>query len=292
MSRNEERKRFRAARNANAGPPRKTLEVSSDALVSDENVRGKLYGVSPVVEALRAGTRPIENITIAEGVHDHRMHELLELANSAGVPVRRAPRSSLARFVGADANHQGVIATIAAARYVDGFDLLNALAERVGTTDPPLAVVLDGVEDPRNLGAVLRTVECVGGHGVFIPERRSVGLTETVAKAAAGALEHVPVARVTNLARLIEEMKERNIWTVATSAEGHSDYTEWDWTGPCAVFFGGEGTGLHRLVRERCDVTVRIPLRGRITSLNVSVAVGVVLYEALRQRAVKRAVKS
>lgn len=292
MSRNEERKRFRDAQDSHSSPRGKALRDSADALGRDEIARGRLYGVSPIVEALRAGTRPIESITIAEGVHVHRVRELLELANSAGVPVRRAPRSSFARLVGADATHQGVIANVAAARYTDGFDLLNVLAERVGTTDPPLAVVLDGVEDPRNLGAVLRTVECVGGHGVFIPERRSVGLTETVAKAAAGALEHVPVARVTNLTRLVEEMKDRNIWTVATSAEGVSDYTEWDWTGPCAVFFGGEGAGLHRLVRERCDVTVRIPLRGHITSLNVSVAVGVVLFEALRQRAVTRPVNS
>lgn len=292
MSRNEERKRFRDARESHSSPRRKSPVVSSDASGADECARGRLYGVSPVVEALRAGTRPIENITIAEGVHDHRIRELLELANSAGVPVRRAPRSSLSRLVGADAIHQGVVANIAAARYTSGFDLLNVIAERVGTSDPPLAVVLDGVEDPRNLGAVLRTVECVGGHGVFIPERRSVGLTETVAKAAAGALEHVPVARVTNLARLVEEMKDRNIWTVATSAEGVSTYTDWDWTLPCAVFFGGEGAGLHRLVRERCDVTVRIPLRGRITSLNVSVAVGVVLFEALRQREAQRPVKS
>jgi 23S rRNA (guanosine2251-2'-O)-methyltransferase len=207
--------------------------------------------------------------------------------NDAHVPVRRAPRASLDRLVGTGANHQGVIAHVAAARYRDADDLLDSLAARIGTDDPPLAVVLDGVEDPRNLGAILRTVDCAGGHGVFIPERRAVGLTETVAKAAAGALEHVPVARATNLARLIEQMKERNIWTVGTSADAEMNYTEWDWTGPSAVFLGGEGQGLHRLVRERCDALVRIPVRGAITSLNVSVAAGVVLYEAVRQRAAK-----
>lgn len=292
MSRNDERKRFRAARDEQNIQHRKVLDLSSDAVASEAGVRGKLYGLAPVVEALRAGTRPIEHITIAEGVQDHRLRELLELARNANVPVRRAPRSSFARLVGMDANHQGVIANIAAARYVDGFDLLNALTARIGTADPPLAVALDGVEDPHNLGAVLRTVECVGGHGVFIPERRSVGLTETVAKVAAGALEHVPVARVANLARLIEEMKERNIWTVATDAGADVDYTDWDWTEASTVVLGGEGTGLHRLVRERCDASVRIPLRGRITSLNVSVAAGVVLYEALRQRTAKRLAKS
>ncbi|HMF55268.1 MAG TPA: 23S rRNA (guanosine(2251)-2'-O)-methyltransferase RlmB [Pyrinomonadaceae bacterium] len=243
----------------------------------------KLYGVAPVLEALRAGKRRIEQITIAEGARHHRLRELLEEARHARVPVRHAPRIELARFVG-DEHHQGVIATIAAARYEDESELLDELAARVGTDDPPLAVVLDGVEDPRNLGAILRTVECAGAHGVFIPERRAVGLTQTVAKAAAGALEHVRVARAANLSRLIEEMKERNIWTVGTSADAATVYTAWDWTQASALFLGGEGAGLHRLVRERCDALVRIPQLGRIASLNVSVAAGVILYEAVRQR--------
>jgi 23S rRNA (guanosine2251-2'-O)-methyltransferase len=246
-----------------------------------------LYGVSPVLEALRARQRPIEHITLAEGTRDHRLRELLDLAREARVPVRRVPRTDLERLTDG-ANHQGVVATIAAARYALTGELLDALALRVGTDEPPLAVVLDGVEDPRNLGAVLRTVECVGAHGVFIPERRAVGLTETVAKAAAGALEHVPVARATNLTRLIEELKERNIWTVGTSASAQTSYTDWDWRQPTALFLGGEGAGLHRLVRERCDVLVSIPLRGRINSLNLSVAAGVLLYEAIRQRTAAR----
>ncbi|MBV9210303.1 MAG: 23S rRNA (guanosine(2251)-2'-O)-methyltransferase RlmB [Acidobacteria bacterium] len=287
MSRNEERKRFRAAREAQhqeRAPSRQSLKASVEARDSEAAQGVQLYGVSPVLEALRAGARPIEQITIAEGSQPSRLRELIELAHSRGVPVRRAPRQQLARLAGATANHQGVIASIAAARYADTYELLEKLSARVGTDAPPLAVVLDGVEDPRNLGAILRTVECAGGHGVFIPERRAAGLTETVAKAAAGALEHVPVARAANLSRLIEELKERNIWTVGTSADAEMDYTEWDWTQACAVFFGGEGAGLHRLVRERCDALVRIPVRGHITSLNVSVAAGVVLYEAVRQR--------
>ncbi len=250
---------------------------------ADEIAQEKIYGVAPIVEALRAGQRPIEQITVAEGVRHNRLRELFELARRARVPVRHAPRVELARSTG-DAHHQGVVAVIAAARYADETELLDELAARVGSSDPPLAVVLDGVEDPRNLGAVLRTAECAGAHGVFIPERRAVGLTQTVAKAAAGALEHVRVARAANLARLIEEMKERNIWTVGTSADAETLYTAWDWTLPCALFLGGEGAGLHRLVRERCDALVRIPLLGRIESLNVSVAAGVILYEAVRQR--------
>jgi 23S rRNA (guanosine2251-2'-O)-methyltransferase len=255
-------------------------------IVTDvQNEGAQLYGIAPVLEALRAGQRPIERITIAEGTRHHRLRELMEMARRLGVPVRYAPRIDLTRSVGTGANHQGVVATVAAASYADADALLDALASRVGTTDQPLAVVLDGVEDPRNLGAILRTAECAGVHGVFVPERRAAGLTETVAKAAAGALEHIAVARVTNLARLIEQLKERNIWTVGTSGDAPMSYTAWDWTQPSALFLGGEGEGLHRLVRERCDALVSIPLRGQIESLNVSVAAGIVLYEAIRQRA-------
>lgn len=245
----------------------------------------RLYGLTPVLEALRAGARSVEHIIIAEGAHIHRLHDLLELARKLNVPVRRAARAEFVRVAGDGINHQGVMASVAAARYRDADELLDALSARVGTNDPPLAVVLDGVEDPRNLGAIIRTVECAGAHAVFIPERRAVGLTETVAKAAAGALEYVAVARATNLSRLVEELKGRNIWTVGTSGEAQMEYTAWDYTQPTALLFGGEGEGLHRLVRERCDVLVRIPLQGVTASLNVSVAAGIILYEALRQRA-------
>ena len=250
-------------------------------------VTSHLYGVSPVLEALRSGQRPIDRITIADGVRPDRLREISELARKSNVPVHHVPRAELGRLVGPDANHQGVVASVAAASYKDADDLLDRLGSRVGTTDPPLAVVLDGVEDPRNLGAILRTAECAGVHGVFIPERRAVGLTETVAKAAAGALEHISVARTVNLARLIEQLKERNIWIVGTTGDASTAYTDWDWTQPSALFLGGEGSGLHRLVRERCDTLVRIPLHGRIESLNVSVAAGIVLYEAVRQRSQK-----
>ena len=246
-----------------------------------------VFGVQPVLEALRAGARPVERITLAEGAHESRLREILEIARYADIPVRRVPRAELQRIADG-ANHQGVVATIAAAHYTHADELLDALAARVGTLDQPLAVVLDGVEDPRNLGAIIRTTECAGAHGVFIPERRAAGLTETVAKAAAGALEYVPVARVPNVVRLLEELKGRGVWTVGTAADAETSYTDWDWTQPCALLLGGEGEGLRRLVRERCDVLVRIPLRGRIESLNVSVAAGVVLYEALRQRTARR----
>jgi len=247
-----------------------------------------VFGVQPVLEVLRAGQRPVERVTVAEGAHEARLHEIFEQARAAGVPVRRAPRAELQRLA-AGANHQGVVATVAAARYLSSDELLDALAARVGTNDPPLAVVLDGVEDPRNLGAIIRTVECAGAHGVFVPERRAAGLTETVAKAAAGALEYVPVARAANVARLVEDLKGRGVWAVGTAADAAVTYNEWDWTQPCALLLGGEGEGLRRLVRERCDVLVGVPLRGHVAALNVSVAAGIILYEAVRQRTARRA---
>lgn len=244
----------------------------------------KLFGISPVLEALQARAVAFEHIAIAEGARHHRLHEISEAARQAGVPVRKMPRQAIDRITGPEANHQGVVAIIAAARYTDPDELLERWAKRVGTEEPPLGLVLDGVEDPHNLGALMRTVECAGGHGIFIPERRAVGLTETVAKAAAGAMEYVPVARTTNISRLLEQMKRAEIWTVGTAADAAMDYTDWDWTRPTAIVLGGEGAGLHRLVKENCDVLVRIPLRGHIESLNVSVTGGVLLYEALRQR--------
>ena len=242
-----------------------------------------IYGLIPVLEALRAGRRQIERITIAEGARHVRLRELLDLAREARVPVHRAPKVYLNRSSG-DVTHQGVVARTAAACYAETDELLAALASAVATEHPPLALCLDGVEDPRNLGATLRTAECAGVNAVFIPERRAAGLTDTVAKAAAGALEYVPVARTTNLVRLIEQLKERNIWVVGTSADAPREYTEWDWTLPTAIFLGSEGAGLHRLLRERCDALVRILVLGHLESLNVSVAAGVLLYEALRQR--------
>jgi len=249
---------------------------------ADKNRSDLVYGPNAVVEALRAGKRPIEAITILESARPDRLKALLDLAREKGVPVHRVPRFDLG-----DVRHQGVVARIAAARYADADDLLDQLESRIGSDDPPLALGLDGVEDPRNMGSILRTAECAGVHGVFIAERRAVGLTSVVAKVAAGALEYVPVARVTNLVRLIEQLKERNIWVVGAAGDAKQSYTDWDWKLPAAVFLGSEGHGLHRLVREHCDTLVRIPVAGRLESLNVSVAAGVLLYEARRQRLVR-----
>ena len=243
----------------------------------------EIFGVNPVIEALRAKRRPVREITIANGTKDARLAQLLELARAEHVPVHYAPRKQLDRATG-NAVHQGVLARIAAAEYVDATELLDAIGRLVSNGSPPLVLVLDGVEDPHNLGAILRTAECAAVSGVFVPERRAAGLTETVGKASAGAIEYVPVARATNLSRLIDQLKERNVWVVGTAADASTDYTEWDWTRASAIVMGGEGSGLHRLVRDHCDELVRIPVLGQIESLNVSVATGIILYEVLRQR--------
>jgi 23S rRNA (guanosine2251-2'-O)-methyltransferase len=237
-----------------------------------------VFGVLPVLESLRANARGVEKIYIAEGAREKRLSEIFDLARENGVLINKMTRENLARMVAADVNHQGVVAVKASANYVAADDIFNAIEENA------LLVVLDGVEDPRNLGAVLRSVEGAGANGVFIPERRAVGLTETVAKSSAGAVEYVKVAKVSNVNRLIEELKERNIWTIGTSAEAEKDYTDWDWTQASALVLGGEGKGLHRLTAEKCDVLVKIPMHGEIESLNVSVACGVILFEARRQR--------
>jgi 23S rRNA (guanosine2251-2'-O)-methyltransferase len=244
--------------------------------------RRLLYGLNPIVEALRADRLP-DQITIAEGTRDERLRELIELARARGVPVRHVRRIDLDREAG-NTHHQGVTARIAAPEYADTDELLEVIGASSDANPAPLVLVLDGIEDPRNLGAILRTAECAGASGVFIPERRAAGINETVAKASAGAVEYLPVARVTNLSVLIRQMKERNVWVVGTAADAETSYSDWDWTRPSAIVLGGEGAGLHRLVRENCDALVRIPVHGKIDSLNVSVAAGIILYEALRQR--------
>jgi len=281
MSRSHKTRPESGTRQPSAAPSRRTGE--SAAAEADHT----LYGLKPVLEALRSGHRPLQQITIAEGTRHERLKELLELAKAGRVPVHRAPRLALDRAL-PGLTHQGVIARTAASGYTDAEELLARLEPMLDGERKPLVLGLDAIEDPRNLGAILRTAECAGVDGVFIPERRAVGLTATVAKAAAGALEHIAVARVTNLVQLIERLKQMNLWVVGATGDASLNYTEWDWTSPSALFLGNENAGLHRLVQERCDALVRIPMRGRIESLNVSVAAGVILYEALRQRSEKK----
>jgi 23S rRNA (guanosine2251-2'-O)-methyltransferase len=246
-------------------------------IVRESSASPGVYGVLPVLELLRAGSRTVDKIMIADGSHERRLTEIFDLARERRVRIDRVPRQKLDELAG-EVNHQGILAVTAAAAYVDADEIIDKIG------DDALLLLLDGVEDPRNLGAILRSAECAGVDGIFIPERRSVGLTDTVAKSSAGAAEYVRVAKVANLNRLIEELKEKNVWVVGTSAEAETTYTDWDWTRPTAIVLGGEGHGLHRLVAENCDVLVNIPMYGKIQSLNVSVAAGVILFEARRQR--------
>ncbi len=239
-----------------------------------------IFGLLPVLEALRANSRRVEKILIADGAREHRIAEIIDLARENRILFQKMPRENLAKLIDAGANHQGVIAFAAAADYTDADKLL----EEIFAKENPLVLILDGVEDPRNLGAILRTAECAGVDGTFIPEHRAASLTETVVKTSAGATEYVKIAKAKNLNRLIEELKKNNIWVVGTSGDAKMNYTDWDWTQKTALVLGSEGKGLHRLVAENCDALVKIPMRGKIESLNVSVAAGVLLFEANRQR--------
>ncbi|MGE3465510.1 MAG: 23S rRNA (guanosine(2251)-2'-O)-methyltransferase RlmB [Pyrinomonadaceae bacterium] len=237
-----------------------------------------LYGVLPVLEGLRAGNRRIDKVIIAEGTRESRFAEIIDLCRSNSIAWHRVPRETFAKYLDRDVNHQGVMAFSAAATYVSTDDILESAG------DPSLVLILDGVEDPRNLGAILRTAECAGVDGIVIPERRAAGLTDTVAKASAGAIEFVKVAKTTNLNSFVKDLRSRDIWVVGASADAPMAYDEWDWTRPSALVLGSEGSGLHRLVAKNCDTLVKIPMYGKIDSLNVSVAAGIVLFEARRQR--------
>lgn len=226
-----------------------------------------LIGFHAVAEALRAG-RQLDRLLIAKGAGGARIQELVDLARDSGTPVRFEDRGSLQRAAGSAA-HQGVVAFGADYRYAD----FSPLAER-----GELIVVLDGVEDPHNLGAIIRTAHAAGAGCIVIPERRAVGLTETVAKAAAGALEHLPISRVTNINRTLEELKRQGYWIYGVDERGTEEVNRVKWNRPTVIVLGAEGKGLHQQVREGCDVLVRIPMSGKISSLNVSVAAGIVLF--------------
>jgi len=236
-------------------------------------------GRNPVLEALRSG-RTVDTIYLAAGLRESGVRELLRLARERGAVVQEVPRPKLDDLLGG-ANHQGVVARISPYAYWELDDLLA----RVGQGgNPPFLLLLDGIEDPHNLGAVLRTGDAVGVDGVIIPKRRSVGVTPTVVKVSTGAVEHVPVVRVNNMVRCIETLQGHGIWVVGSDAAAEQLYTEVDYDGPVALVIGGEGKGLSRLVREKVDFLVRLPMVGHVNSLNAAVAASVLMYEVLRQR--------
>jgi 23S rRNA (guanosine2251-2'-O)-methyltransferase len=237
-----------------------------------------IFGINSVAEALKARGRSFEWVGVAKERNDLRLQKLIQECRNGGIPVRFLPRVELDRMA-RTASHQGVVAVTSSKAYVD---LDDVLAAKRG--EHSLVVVLDGVEDPHNLGAILRTADACGANGVVIPERRAAGVTGTVAKASAGASAHLPVAKVTNISRTIEELKAKNLWIVGLDERGKQSYDEVDYKMDCAVVLGAEGKGLHDLVSRKCDFLVSIPMLGEVPSLNVSVAAGVVLYEVVRQR--------
>jgi 23S rRNA (guanosine2251-2'-O)-methyltransferase len=240
----------------------------------------RFTGIHAVREALEAGGA-FDRVVIAKGRQDTRVEEIVQLARAQNIPVRFEDRSQLDRLANSR-DHQGVVA-IAAARPPATLESLLGQANK-SKGQIGLIVLLDGVEDPHNLGAIIRTALAAGAHGIVIPERRAAGLTDTVARASAGALAHLPVAKVVNLVRAMEELKEAGYWLVGLDETADKNYTEIDYTTPTGIVMGGEGNGLHELTRKRCDFLVSLPTTGPVKSLNVSVATGVVLFEALRQR--------
>jgi len=237
-----------------------------------------IFGIHAVEEALIARGRGFEYVAVVAGRGDARIQKISQLCRTAGVPVRTMPRDQLTRLA-KTANHQGVVAVTAEKQYADLDDLL---AHKRGTHS--FFAVLDGIEDPYNLGAIIRTAEGSGVDGLIIPERRASGVTATVVKASAGASEYLPIAKVTNISRTLEELKEHNIWTVGLDERGKQLYYELDYKMDCALVLGAEGHGIHEQIRKKCDFLVSIPMLGKIASLNVSVAAGVVMYEIARQR--------
>ena len=240
---------------------------------------GQIEGRIPVLEALKAG-REINKLLVAKGAREGSILQVIGAAREAGLIIQEVDRARLDQLA-EGRNHQGVIAMAAAHNYAEVDDIF-AKAQAKG--EDPLILVLDGIEDPQNLGSLLRTADAVGAHGIIIPERRAAGLTETVAKVSAGAVEYVPVARVVNIARTLEELKEKGVWVVGTHQDAKELYHQARLTGPLAVVIGSEGKGIGRLISEKCDFMVRLPMLGHVTSLNAAVAGAILVYEIRRQR--------
>lgn len=254
---------------------KKETNYEQDAALSE----GIIEGRNAVTEALRSG-RAINKVFLADGETDRALGRLAAMAKDAGAVVVRIDRRKLNEMSPTGA-HQGIIASVAAHEYAT-LDDMFALAEERG--EAPLLVVCDELSDPHNLGAILRTAECAGAHGVIIPKRRSVALTAVVGKASAGAVEYMPVARVSNIASTLRDLKQRGVWVFGTAADGATTLYGADLKGPAAIVIGNEGSGMSRIVAEACDFKVSIPMKGHISSLNASAAAAILLYEAVRQR--------
>ena len=237
-----------------------------------------VFGRHAVVEALQTPDR-VNRVFIQEGTSGRDAAKVIELAREKGIQVQTVPKTKIEDLVG-NAVHQGLVASIAAYEYADLEDVFKKAEEK---GEDPFIVILDGVEDPHNLGSILRTADATGVHGIIIPKRRSASLTATVAKASTGAIEHVPVVRVTNLTQTIEQLKARGIWVFGTDMDG-TDYRKWNTSGPLAIVMGNEGKGVSRIVKESVDEMVTIPMVGHVQSLNASVASALMMYEVFRNR--------
>ena len=242
-----------------------------------------IAGRNAVLETLRSG-RPVDSVFLSPGEKGGSLSVIAAMCRERGIPVKQASAEKLS-FKCGHVNHQGVVAVIAAESYVTVDELLQRAEEK---GEPPFLILCDGLEDPHNLGAVIRTAEAAGAHGIIVPKRHSVGLTAAVAKASAGAVAYLPVARVSNLAQTIDRLKERGVWIYGADMEG-SSWCGADLTGSIGLVVGSEGFGISRLIREKCDFLLSLPMKGRINSLNASVAAGILMYEAARQRAGLRA---
>ncbi|MER2108736.1 MAG: 23S rRNA (guanosine(2251)-2'-O)-methyltransferase RlmB [Solibacillus sp.] len=268
-------------RDKNFKPQEKKQDVKKqqdNQQAAPEEVSGEMIaGKNPVLEALRAG-REINKVWIAEGVKKTGVQELIDLAKEQGVLVQFVPKQKVDKL--AD-NHQGIVASVAAYDYAELDDLFNAAKAK---NEDPFFIILDELEDPHNLGSIMRTADAIGAHGIIIPKRRAVGLTAVVAKASTGAIEHVPVVRVTNLAQIVDELKERGVWIAGTDAKGSVDYRKMDATLPLALIIGSEGKGMSRLLKDKCDFLYHLPMVGHVTSLNASVAAALLMYEVYRKR--------
>ena len=256
---------------------RDTKDTENRRPLPDAEADGIIEGRNAVIEALRVGT-PMDKIYIAKGETDKTLGHIASKARSAGIVVVEADRRKLDNMSRTHA-HQGVIALAAVREYATVESILQAAADR---GEAPLLVVCDEISDPHNLGAILRTAECAGAHGVIIPKRRSAGLTAIVAKTS--AVSYIPVARVPNIPALLKDLKKQGVWVFGTAADGNTTLYQADLKGPAAIVIGSEGTGMTRLAAENCDFLVSIPMKGKISSLNASAAAAILLYEAVRQR--------
>jgi 23S rRNA (guanosine2251-2'-O)-methyltransferase len=238
-----------------------------------------IYGKHAVLETLKSG-RPVEKILLAKNINKFSVNEIIEHAKNQNVPFQWVPRTRLDQLAEGN-NHQGVVAQVAAFEYASLEDLFKRAEQK---QEAPFFLLLDSIEDPHNLGSILRSADASGAHGVIIPKRRAAGVTSVVAKTSAGAVQHVPVVRVTNLNRVADELKERGVWLVGSDGSAEQEYTRVDYKMPVAVVIGNEGRGIHSLLKKKCDFLVKLPMRGKVSSLNASVAAGILMYEVMRCR--------